>query len=215
MTRALRRRRALIHTPRRKPWRSDLNVRKRWLSLSIFSLVLGLSAPASAQTTYLVHLQAQSGHYVVAENGGWGDQLYANRTSPGDWETFNLIETSDSNGDLITGDEIRWEVAYNGRDVIATTTWPYGPGYPICGGSTVTTSSSGQPNCRKFYIYKTNNAGDILWGEAIQNGDQVAIDTYDGALIQAVGGGGGDLNANGGGVGPWEKFFITIISKGS
>lgn len=188
---------------------------RRRLSLSLL-LILGLgAAPAFAQTaTYLVHLQAQSGHYVVAEGGGYGDSLYANRTSPAEWETFNLRESWDYNGGLFTGDEVTWRVAYNNRSVIAATTWPYGPGYPICGGSSISTSSSGLPNCLKFYIYKTNNAGDILWDEAIESGDQVFIYTYDGATIQAVGGGGGDMNAAGG-LGPWEKFFITIISKGS
>lgn len=188
-----------------------MHASRRWLSLSltVCLLVFGLGAhELHASTSYFIHLQAQSGHYVVGESGG-NDLLYADRTSAGAWETFEIVDLWDGDGALMTGDEVFIRMFSGGRDVIATVTGPWNS----CGGSTLHTYPSGPLNCRKFYIYKVDNDGNVLWDVPIENGDQVAIYTYDGFLWSADGGGGGNLTADRSSIGPWEKFFITILGK--
>src|SRR5688572_9322393 len=82
-----------------------MKVSRRWLSLSltVCLVALGFGSPAHElrASTFYINLQAQSGHYVVAENGG-GDLVYANRTAAGPWETFELSV----NGALDSGDPV-------------------------------------------------------------------------------------------------------------
>jgi hypothetical protein len=183
-----------------------MNAFRRLLSLVICLLVLGLGSPAHASTSYYIHLQAQSGHYVVAESGG-NDLLYVNRTSPGSWETFELIDVYDSG--LFSGVEVRLRMASNGRDVGVSVGGSLG--WYTCGGAgTYSHTFGSSQNCRTFYMYEVDGDNNILWDSLIENGDQVAIFTYDAWLLSAEWGGGGNLTVDRWQIGPWERFFITM-----
>jgi len=68
---------------------------------ALFKLVgvIGLACLGSgtlSATQYLVTIQAESGHYLCAENGG-GSTLNANRIYAGSWETFVIDDSLGSN----------------------------------------------------------------------------------------------------------------------
>jgi hypothetical protein len=46
-----------------------------------------------------IALRTENGHYVCAENGG-GQELVANRTSVGPWETFTIVHADLSGGEI-------------------------------------------------------------------------------------------------------------------
>jgi hypothetical protein len=167
------------------------------LSLTVCLVALGFGSPAHdlRAATYTIHLQAQSGHYVVAEGGG-GGVVNANRTSPGAWETFSLDDAG--GGALNSGDVVFFRTANN--DYLRADN---------CGGAALIAQGYVGDNCEAFAIFKVDNANNILWGP-ISNGDQVALQTWDWYWVVAEGGGGGVVNADRISIGAWEKFFITM-----
>jgi hypothetical protein len=169
------------------------------LSLTVCLAALGFGSPAHElrASTFNINLQAQSGHYLVAENGG-GDLVYANRTAAGPWETFEL---NDGNGGALdTGDPVFF-VTYSGYYLRADG----------CGGGALLAVGTVpfSDTCEIFFVYKVDNANNIIWGP-ISNGDQIAIKTSNGHWLVAEGGGGSWVNADRTGIGPWERFFITM-----
>lgn len=173
-----------------------------WISIALTAslLVLGFSSPR-ASTPYTIHLQAQSGHYFVAESGGW-DVVNADRTSPQGWETFTLHDMND--GALETGDEVFIQTYYGYYFSVSSCDW-YGPTSRLRAFGTST------GDCRSsFWIYKLDGSGNIQWGQSITNGDSVAIHAYGGWWIAAEYGGGDIVNVNRYQPSGWETFTITM-----
>lgn len=177
-----------------------MKVSRRWLSLSltVCLVTIGFGSPAhELRASFYINLQAQSGHYVVAENGG-GQWVNADRTSAGAWETFEL--TDGNGGALNSGDPVYFRTD-SGYYLRADNC---GGGLLLAVGTIPFTDT-----CEIFFIYKVDNANNILSGQ-ISNGNQVAIETNNGHWLVAEGGGGSYVNADRTSIGAWEKFFITM-----
>lgn len=152
---------------------------------------------ASAQTYYTINLQAQSGHYVVAEQGG-NDFVNADRGSAGAWETFELEDTN--GGSLMSGDPVYIRTV-GGYYFNATCFTPTAR----LGAMTVTTGWCSP----SFAIEKYDSSNNYVSG-AINSGDQVVLFHWSGYYTVAENGGGGVVRVNRTSVGAWEKFFITF-----
>jgi hypothetical protein len=163
--------------------------------VSLLLLVLGFAVTVSAQTFYTVNFQAQSGHYVVAENNG-GTYMNADRGSAGSWETFELED--DNGGDLESGDLVYIRTG-GGYYVSQTCFAPFQLRQMAL--ATIKHCSSWMS------IDKVDNNNNWVSGP-IYSGDQVAISGWNGSW-QAANGGEGQLLVTGN-LGAWEKFFITI-----
>jgi hypothetical protein len=161
-------------------------------------LALGFSNTAFAQSYHIVNFQAQSGHYVAAELGGYY-YVNANRNSAGSWETFELEDVN--GGDLESGDAVRIYTAH-GRYVFQ---YCFGSYY----GTQQTASATSPSGCpTEMYIDKYDSSNN--WGSGpIYSGDQVVVSGYQG-MWQAENGGGARVMVALTFVGAWEKFFITI-----
>jgi hypothetical protein len=57
-----------------------------------------------------IALRTENGHYVCAENGG-GQELIANRTSVGPWETFTIVHADLSGGEIGDNQDVILRVA--------------------------------------------------------------------------------------------------------
>lgn len=171
----------------------------KMLAFTSLSLMIGAVSIVDAQSYHVVNFQAQSGHYVVAENGG-NSYMNADRGSAGAWETFELQDTN--GGNLESGDEV---YIYTSGGYYASQhclwSFPYTPYRQGALGTSLNCST-------QVYIDKYDNNNNWISGQ-ISSGDQVVIIGFLG-IWQAENGGGTKLFVKGGGVGAWEKFFITI-----
>jgi hypothetical protein len=166
------------------------------LSVMVGLLVVGLSGASYAQTYYTINLQAQSGHYVVAESGG-GDYVNANRTSPGAWETFELEDID--GGSLLSGDIvfIRTSGGYYFSSPCNS------PVSHLRAMATFTT------NCPMMFWMEKYDAADNYLSGSINSGDQVAFTHWNYYYLSAENGGGDIVSHNRSSVGAWERFFIS------
>jgi len=135
-----------------------------------------------------ISLRAGSGHFVVAEGSGGGD-VFANRTSVGPWEKWNLVDQND--GALNSGDSVYLQ-AYNGDYMVAESG----------GGGAVNANRSDPSTWETFRVIRLGGPGTI------GPNDLIALQSYNGKYMVAEGGGGGDVNANRTSIGPWESFRI-------
>lgn len=166
----------------------------RRLSMSVLMLCLLIAAEAQAQSYHNVTFQAQSGHFVVAENGG-GSLINADRTAAGPWEAFEIVDYN--GGGLESGDIVAVRTV-NGAYIRSSC-------FTV---QTFLTSSGFQTCSSEFWIDKYDNA-NVWQSGPISTGDQVAFSGGSG-LWQAVSGGGGAVRTDAWAVGAWEKFFITF-----
>jgi hypothetical protein len=174
-----------------------MSVLRRWLRPSVACLVaitalcvVGTKT-TRANTYYTINLQAlDSGLYVVAEGGGNG-AVNADRSSPGPWETFGLIDQND--GSLQSGDFVH--IQTNAYYYFSAT---------YCGGYDLNATGSFAGYYENFRIWKVGGSGTI------GNGDHVALQTLCGYYVVAEGGGGGAVNANRTSIGGWETFIISM-----
>jgi hypothetical protein len=165
------------------------------LALTLIAVLT--AAPAFAQSYHYATLQAQSGHYVVAEWGG-NDVVNANRTSAGIWEWFEF--TDFNGGSLESGDLVRIKT-YSG----------YYFNVPYCGSpNSQLTAKGGGSSCSWFFVDKYDSSGNLQFG-TINSGDQVILLHYDsGNLVCAENGGGQQVSVDRGWPGSWERFYITF-----
>jgi subtilisin family serine protease len=138
-----------------------------------------------------VTIQASTGHYFSAVNGGGGD-LDANRTSVGIWEKLNLVDTN--GGSLVSGDYVYLQ-SYYGKFMVAESG----------GGSTLEANRTDPGPWETFRVWKQNGSGTIV------SGDTIALQASNSNYVCAEGGGGGEVNANRSSVGAWEKLTINFI----
>jgi hypothetical protein len=147
--------------------------------------------------TYTTAFQTIFGYFVVAEGGG-GDVLNANRTAVGPWETFTVIDLN--GGALESGDLINIQ-SIGGYYVVAEGG----------GGDVVNCNRTVPLQWETFRIEKIGGGGTI------GSGDSISLQAYNGwnccggNYVVAEGGGGANVNANRGAVGPWETFTIHIF----
>jgi hypothetical protein len=144
-----------------------------------------------------VTLQAASGHYVVAENGG-GGEVNANRQFPGSWERFTLIDWNA--GVLSHGDVVSLRAANYPNSPSTVFVRPPIPRYGFPGG---VYAASDSYDSDAFFIYRAGGSG------VISAGDMVYFRTITGHYFAAEYGGGGPLVADRSAVGPWELFRIS------
>lgn len=130
-----------------------------------------------------VQLRAWNGQWVAAEGGG-GGAVNANRNGAGVWETFGLVDLN--GGSLAHGDPIALR-AHDGAHFLRASN-----------GALDARGTSAQP----FVVERIAGAGQL------RDGDQVGLRAADGRYVVAEGGGGGAVNANRSGVGPWETFRL-------
>lgn len=146
---------------------------------------------------YTTAFQSSGGFFVVAENGG-GSVVNANRTGIGPWETFTLIDQN--GGNLESGDLVNIQTV-GGFFVVAEGG----------GGGVVNADRTNAGTWETFRIERVGGGGTI------GSGDAIALQAFNGwsggggNYVVAEGGGGGVVNANRGGVGPWETFTIHIF----
>lgn len=137
------------------------------------------------------HITADSGHYLVAEDNG-GGAWNADRTSAGEWETFQLIDLN--GGHLQDGDE----VALRTLD-----------GYYALGDCTGDVSETGFPTdyvgSWQTFTLHLSHSGDI------EDWDTFSLETHDGHFMSADDGGGGGMSACAESVGWWETFQAHIF----
>jgi chitinase len=157
-----------------------------------------VASVASAQSYHSVNFQAQSGHYVAAESGGFY-YVNANRSSAGAWETFELEDVN--GGSLESGDMVHIYTAH-GRYM---TQYCFG----VYNGIQQTAQASSVSGCStEAFIDKYDSSNNWVSG-TISSGDQVAVSMYQGSW-QAENGGGARVMVALTYIGAWEKFFITI-----
>lgn len=147
--------------------------------------------------TYTTAFQSSGGFFVVAENGG-GSVVNANRTGVGPWETFTLIDQN--GGNLESGDLVNIQTV-GGFFVVAEGG----------GGDVVNANRSSAGTWETFRIEKVGGGGGIGSGDAISLQAFNGWSGGGGNFVVAEGGGGSVVNANRGGVGPWETFTIHIF----
>jgi len=155
-------------------------------------------AGAVTMPVHYVNLQAYNGwaggggNYVVAENGS-GDYVNANRPTVGPWETFGLVDFN--GGGVQHGDAVSF----------ATVNYPGLPHFlsPVNGGGWLLNAKGSPSGHGVFQIFRMAGAG------AVVPGDIVFLRTLSGHFVNASGGGGGVVNADGTAVGAWEQFRIA------
>jgi hypothetical protein len=134
-----------------------------------------------------VHLRSINDPWVVAEGAG-GGAVNANREGAGPWETFTLFDLN--GGSLNHGDPVRLR------------TWS-GRHYLIAYPNGALDAKSTNPGAWEVFTLE-RRAG----GGAVREGDAIGLRSAHGMWVVAEGGGGGIVNANRGGFGPWEEFRI-------
>jgi hypothetical protein len=134
-----------------------------------------------------VRLRAMNGQWVVAEGAG-GGAVNANRDGAGPWETFGLVDLD--GGSLEHGDAVRFR------------TWN-GVHYLIAFPDGRLLATSANPGGWETFAVE-RRAG----GGAVREGDTIGLRSAHGYYVVAEGGGGGVVNADRGGFGPWEEFRI-------
>ena len=139
-----------------------------------------------------VSLQADSGHYLVAEGNG-GGAVNANRRSVGAWETF-IVRGEGQERCLQSGDvvSIRTTDGFHFRAEGG-------------GGSTLDATATGAGLWEQFAVRRAAGHG------AIRSRDLIGFQTPTGHYISADEGGGSSVNANRTRLGPWETFAISVL----
>ena len=139
-------------------------------------------------------LQAQTGNFLVAENGG-GTFVGANRTAIGPWERFVIIDSN--GGDLLHNDVINLRAA-NGQFVVAENG----------GGSVVNANRDVAGPWEAFHLLNLDGASTFA------TGSHAALQAANGQFVVAENGGGGSssgaVNANRDAIGPWETFVLIL-----
>lgn len=152
-----------------------------------------ITSPAIAPgaTTRAITLRtAVGGKYVAAENGG-GGELRADRDAASTWETFTLYDHN--GGTLQSGDFVslqtltgHWICAENG------------------GGGAVNASRTDPQDWETFRVVKLTGTG-----AAVNNGDQIALQTRTlNLFVSALNGGGSGLLADRPQAQGWEAFVV-------
>lgn len=115
-----------------------------------------------------IHLRANNGQYVCAEDGG-GRTLFANRDQAREWETFQLI---DANGPpLRSGDRLTLQ-ANNQQFVCAEGG----------GGQAVVANRDAPRDWETFSILRADGSGGN-----VSNGDQISLRVSNGQFVCAEG----------------------------
>lgn len=134
-----------------------------------------------------VSFQAANGNYMVAEGGG-GSTVNANRAVAGPWEMFDIVDLN--GGGLESGDAINIKTQ-NGLYMVAENG----------GGGAVNANRTAAAQWEQFRIVEIGGDGHI------QDGDRVALQTWDGQhWVCAESGGGREAVANRTAPGAWETF---------
>jgi len=151
------------------------------------------AALAAGTSTRPITLRtALAGLYLSAENGG-GGAVNANRTAAAAWETFTLYDLN--GGNLQTGDLVQLGTV-NGHVLCAEN----GGG----NGSVVNATRSDALDWETFRVIKIGGAGT-----AVNDGDQIALQTtVEGTFLSALGGGGAGVVADRTAVSGWESFVV-------
>ena len=163
----------------------------RWLRRRSRTGTVGTEVAALTARTATFRTQ-QTGHYLVAEDGG-GGAVNANRTAAQAWETLHHPRSRTT---------ARWSAAI----------------WCCCARRTVTSfrrrtaaavrstpASFNQLDHETFRIVKRNGSG------VINNGDLVGLQTYSsGRWLSALNGGGAGVDAHGVALDTWESFYIGL-----
>jgi hypothetical protein len=135
---------------------------------------------------------AVAGQYVTAENGG-GGAVNANRAVAQSWETFTLYDLN--GGTLQSGDLVNLGSA---------------KGYYVCAengggaGSVVNATRNDAQDWETFRVIKIGGTGT-----AINDGDQIALQTtVAGTYMSAINGGGAGVVADRTAISGWEAFVV-------
>lgn len=132
------------------------------------------------------------GWYVAAEYGG-GSYLYADRTSVGEWERFQLLDIN--GGDLMDGDKVALK-ADSGQWVQAE-----GGGGP---NKKLMAIASAPNSWEQFTLVDLDNPGG-----AVGSSDRIALRSSGGYYIVAELGGGYILKVDRTSIGAWETFILN------
>ncbi|MEO7859952.1 MAG: hypothetical protein ABIU05_05830 [Nitrospirales bacterium] len=143
---------------------------------------------------YKVQLRAANGLYVCAEGGG-GREVVANRAIPKEWERFTL--TDPDRYPLESGDHVVL-AAHNNMFMCAEGG----------GGQKVVANRRLAGPWELFTILLANRGTGEL-----TNGAQVGLQASNGQYVCAEGGGGREVVANRGEIGPWETFSLEILGE--
>jgi len=130
-------------------------------------------------------------NFVCAENGG-GQELTANRTSPREWETFDVI------GQFVFGGNISLRT-YDGKNFVCAEDG---------GGRELVANRTEAHQWETFKIIGLNGRTD---NTLVQNGDKISLQTYDSKhYVCAEDGGGRELVANRTEAHEWETFTVQF-----
>jgi hypothetical protein len=150
--------------------------------------------------TSCMNLQASSGQWVSADNGG-GSTISAYRPAPYAWEEFTMWARGSSLDAFGDGDE----VVLGTRD----------RGYYVCaeggGGQPIVANRTGVGAWEVFIIHKIAPGPNSPNDRYIRSGDKVALTAANGQYWSADNGGGSGVTANRDGVGAWETFTIQFV----
>jgi beta-glucanase (GH16 family) len=148
------------------------------------------SVPAGATTRSITLRTAVGGLYVTAENGG-GGAVNANRPAASTWETFTLY---DLNGGALQSGDLVALGTLNGHFVCAENG----------GGGEVNATRTDPQSWETFRAVKIGGSG-----AAINDGDQIALQTeVAGLYVSAINGGGANLLADRTAASGWEAFVV-------
>lgn len=141
-----------------------------------------------------IKLKAYDGvNFVCAENGG-GQELVANRTSPREWETFDIL------GNFVFGGSISLKT-YNGIHFVCAED---GGGKGLIANRT---------EAHQWETFKVIGPNGKIDGSPVSNGDKISLQTYDNKhFVCAESGGGQGLVANRTEAREWETFTVQFAS---
>ncbi|HEY3275915.1 MAG TPA: hypothetical protein VGJ94_04790 [Syntrophorhabdaceae bacterium] len=144
-----------------------------------------------------IFLRANLGQYVCAEGGG-GREVVANRQSPHQWETFEIISAANPSQLPNYGQRVFLK-AINGQYLCAEGG----------GGREVVANRQSAHEWETFVLVKptgTSASSAIIPGQMTP----VAFRAWNGQYVCAEDGGGRELVANRNAVGPWETFSLLV-----
>jgi hypothetical protein len=153
----------------------------------------GEAPPPDTHESVLVSLQAENGLWVVAEEGG-GGVVNANRSNPGAWETFALVDHN--GGALMDGDEVSF-VTDRGFFLQAENGGGDGDAMLGIGGCACAWET--------FTIVDLDHPGGF-----VSSGDRIGLRSVNGYYAVAEGGGGDVVNVNRSWMYGWETFVIVF-----
>ncbi len=200
----------------------------------------GKADGTSVQNGDKISLQTYDGtHYMCAENGG-GTTLIADRTSPGEWETFTVSLSGTVMRHLEitfqTNDGTHYLCAENGggttlvADRTSAGVWETFTvvGSLVYGGKISfrtydglhflsaesgggMTLTAGRKDVREWETFRIIGPNGKADGTPVQTGDKISLQTYDGShYVSAENGGGTTLIADRTDAREWETFTIRL-----